>query len=68
MEYYGHTADDPDGQRLPVARWQLLREHLRNVATLAKRFGELLGIAPEAERRGLLENLIFWIRSQMAKL
>jgi len=36
MEYYGHTADGPDGQRLLESQWQLLRDHLRNIAKLTE--------------------------------
>lgn len=58
MDYYAHTAQGPDGRpdkdRL---RWQLLRDHLRNVASLARRFAEPLGLADEAELAGLLHDL-----------
>ena len=57
MTYYGHTADDNAGRRLPEGHWQLLREHLRNVARLAKQFAEPLGLAEEAELAGLLHDL-----------
>ena len=57
MTYYGHTADDKDGRRLPECHWQLLREHLLNVARLAKKFARPLGLDPEAELAGLLHDL-----------
>jgi len=57
MEYYGHTADGPDGQRLLESQWQLLRDHLRNVAQLAKQFAEPLQLEKEAEIAGLLHDL-----------
>lgn len=57
MEYYGHTADDENGRRLPESNWQLLRDHLRNVAELAKQFAEPMGLAQEAELAGLLHDL-----------
>ena len=39
MTYYAHTAQRPDGSPDPNPRcWQRLRDHLRNVAALAKRF------------------------------
>ena len=57
MTYYGHTADGPDGKPTGVAQWQLLKDHLRNVASLARRFAEPLGLAKEAELAGLLHDL-----------
>jgi CRISPR-associated endonuclease/helicase Cas3 len=36
---------------------QLLRDHLRNTATLAREFGELLGLAEECYWAGLLHDL-----------
>ncbi|HEX5219720.1 MAG TPA: CRISPR-associated endonuclease Cas3'', partial [Verrucomicrobiae bacterium] len=57
MIYYAHTAEDDDGNRLPEKYWQLLSVHLRNVAKLAKRFAEPLGLATEAELAGLLHDL-----------
>lgn len=58
MNYYAHTADGPDGQPDPdESRWQLLRDHLRNVAALARRFGEFLGLADAAELAGWLHDL-----------
>ena len=43
MMYYAHTAEDPEGKRLPECsgKWQPLRTHLENVANLAKRFSVL---------------------------
>jgi hypothetical protein len=39
MNYFAHTYNLPDGSRDPNAsHWQLLREHLENVAMLAKKF------------------------------
>jgi CRISPR-associated endonuclease/helicase Cas3 len=57
--YYAHTAEDADGKRLPEnsGKWQPLSVHLRNVAGLAKRFAEPLGLAAEAELAGLLHDL-----------
>lgn len=56
--FYAHTATGPDGRpdRNP-SRWQSLRDHLRNVARLARRFGEPLGLGEEAELAGLLHDL-----------
>jgi CRISPR-associated endonuclease/helicase Cas3 len=57
-EYYAHTAELPDGTRDPNKdHWQPLSTHLRNVATLAKRFAMPLGLAAEAELAGLLHDL-----------
>ena len=43
MIYYAHTAEDPEGNRLPEfsGKWQLLRTHLENVAAVAKEFSML---------------------------
>ena len=43
MIYYAHTAEDPEGNRLPESsgKWQPLRTHLENVAAIAKRFSIL---------------------------
>jgi CRISPR-associated endonuclease/helicase Cas3 len=58
VNYYAHTAARPDGSpdRDP-ANWQFLSTHLRNVADLAGRFAEPLGLAREAELAGLLHDL-----------
>ena len=45
MNFYAQTAEDEDGNRLPEFDWQLLGEHLRNVASLAKQFAAPLGPA-----------------------
>jgi hypothetical protein len=39
MNHYAHTAEDK-GNRLPEISWQPLAPHLRNAATLARRFTE----------------------------
>jgi CRISPR-associated endonuclease/helicase Cas3 len=39
------------------SRWQLLRDHLVNVASIARRFAIPLGLADEAELAGLLHDL-----------
>jgi len=58
LNCYAHTAEDENGNRLPETsgRWQLLKDHLRNVAKLARRFAEPLGLADEAELAGLLPS------------
>lgn len=45
MTYYAHTAEDADGRPLPPesGKWQLLADHLRNVADLAEKFAALMG-------------------------
>ena len=59
--YYAHTAEDPDGTRLPETsgKWQPLAEHLRNVSELAARFAAPMGpeAAAEARLAGLLHDL-----------
>jgi len=35
MNYYAHTAEDDQGNRLPETSWQPLAAHLRNAAALA---------------------------------
>ncbi len=59
MIYYAHTAEDENGNRLPEnsGRWQLLREHLRNVAVLAAKFATPFGAEKEAHLAGLLHDL-----------
>ncbi len=59
MIYYAHTADDPDGNRLPESsgKWQLLADHLRNVANLAAQFAAPFGASEEARFAGLLHDL-----------
>lgn len=55
--YYAHTAEDAGGKRLPESQWQPLKDHLQNVAKLAKQFGEPLGLGEEAYLAGLLHDL-----------
>jgi CRISPR-associated endonuclease/helicase Cas3 len=58
VNYYAHTAVKSDGTPDPdTARWQLLYTHLRDVAELAKRFAEPLGLAAEGQTAGLLHDL-----------
>jgi len=59
MTYYAHTAHDKSGNPLPESsgKWQLLKDHLRNVGKLAKQFAEPLGLAEEAQLAGLLHDL-----------
>ena len=39
-QYYAHIKNDPDGTPAPQSEWQPLKDHLRNVAGLAKKFAE----------------------------
>ncbi len=56
--YFAHTAETVEGRRDPeTARWQPLKDHLRQVADLAKRFAAPLGLVGEAELAGLLHDL-----------
>lgn len=59
MTFYAHTANDGCGKPLPESsgKWQLLHDHLRKVADLAKHFAAPLGLAGEAELAGLLHDL-----------
>ncbi len=57
MDYFAHTAEGPDGKRLPEKHWQPLSVHLRNVADLAKKFAAPLRLSAEAELAGLLHDL-----------
>jgi len=59
MTFYAHTAEDEQGRPLPESsgQWQPLRTHLRNVASLAKRFAAPLNFENEAELAGLLHDL-----------
>lgn len=48
MTFYAHTAEDEEGRRLPEQHWQPLRDHLWNVACLAREFATPLGLAASA--------------------
>ncbi|MEN9636287.1 MAG: hypothetical protein RL077_4691 [Verrucomicrobiota bacterium] len=47
---YAHPAEDAEGKRLPESsrKWQPLRTHLENVATLAAKFAAPFGASAEA--------------------
>lgn len=58
MNFYAHTATLADGRPDPdTSRWQPLADHLRQVAAMARRFGEPLGLGDEAEVAGLMHDL-----------
>ena len=54
MTSYAHTAEDKYGNPLPKAHWQLLKDHLRRVAGLAKEYRLGLGLRTDATLAGLL--------------
>ena len=57
-KYYAHTATLPDGASDPnTERWQLLSDHLRNVADLAEKFAAPFNLGKEAKLAGLLHDL-----------
>ena len=58
MNFYAHTAETNFGETdSNKSRWQLLSEHLCNVADLAEQFGAPCGLAEEARLAGLLHVL-----------
>lgn len=58
MNYYAHTAETATGDRDPnKSRWQLLSEHLRNVAERAEKLAAPCGLADEARLAGMLHDL-----------
>ena len=57
MNFYAHTAQDQNANRLPKSDWQLLKDHLRQVAELAKTFASPLRLENEAFLAGLLHDL-----------
>jgi len=57
MEFYAHTAEGKDGKRLVKAHWQLLRDHLCQVAQLANGFASPFYMGAEATLAGLLHDL-----------
>lgn len=68
MNFYAHTAEDENGQRLPKSDWQLLKEHLRHVAALAKDFASPLRLETEATLAGLLHDLGKYAKRFQARL
>jgi CRISPR-associated helicase Cas3/CRISPR-associated endonuclease Cas3-HD len=57
MIFFGHTADDESGNRLPKQFWQLLVNHLLAVARRASEFATPMQMEHEAEIAGLLHDL-----------
>ena len=57
MKFYAHTAEDENGKRLPKSAWQLLKDHLRQVAELANAFASAMALETEASLARLLHDL-----------
>ncbi len=57
IRYFAHTQTNPDGTVAPESEWQLLAQHLQNVADIAARFAEASKMEPEARLAGLLHDL-----------
>ena len=62
-KYYTHTKNDAYGMPLPQDKWQPLKDHLQNVANLAKKFAEEARpgdaeFAGAAYSAGLLHDLL----------
>jgi CRISPR-associated helicase Cas3/CRISPR-associated endonuclease Cas3-HD len=57
MNFYAHTADDENGKHLPKSSWQLLKDHLWQVAELARCFAFPMLLETEAMIAGLLHDL-----------
>ncbi len=57
--YFAHTREDAHGRLLPEesGQWQLLADHLRNVAELAARFAASFNAGDEAYLTGILHDL-----------
>jgi CRISPR-associated endonuclease/helicase Cas3 len=57
--YYAHTADDAQDKRLRESsgKWQLLADHLRQVAEFAAKFAAPFNASNEAYLAGLLHDL-----------
>jgi CRISPR-associated endonuclease/helicase Cas3 len=67
--YYAHTAVRADGTpERDTAKWQLLSTHLRNVAELAKRLADPIGLGAEAWLAGLLHDLGKYAKRFQARL
>jgi hypothetical protein len=50
MDYFAHTSKESDGSPdKDRSHWQFLKDHLQNVAALARRFAETSGLADETE-------------------
>ncbi|MCI0624984.1 MAG: CRISPR-associated helicase Cas3' [Acidobacteria bacterium] len=58
MRFYAHTSENEQGRPEPEAsgNWQPLSAHLRQVANMAREFGEPFGLGTEAELAGLLHD------------
>lgn len=59
MKYYAHTAEDANGNPLPESsgKWQLLADHLREVARRAAEFAAPFGGAACARLAGIWHDL-----------
>ncbi len=57
MSFYGHTKKDGNGSQMSQEHWQLLSNHLLNVANNAKKLAQPYGLGREAYLAGLMHDM-----------